>query len=287
MAATREKITDFFFCGDADAARCLFEGSRQQVAIHVPGGAQNSPLLSVDWMPHIGTLLDNHDIGPFEFDVILNGVAAQTRDLLDAKSQPSAEAIDKALRLGATLRVYGVSRFEPNCAAHLQLLRKVLKREVFVNLYLTPPRRPGLNLHFDLEDSLVVQVKGEKLWKLYQSNDGPLYPRTLTTVAPAAYREPTQLIQMRAGDVLFVPSGLVHTVETHESASQHITFGVHVTRQVDFLAQLLDQFAASEEELRRPIRSDEQISYEQVGEWVGRFERWVSKSGKSGQRFGG
>ncbi|MGD9979909.1 MAG: cupin domain-containing protein [Hyphomonadaceae bacterium] len=282
MAATREMVAAYFFGGDAEAARCLYEGNRDSVAVHVPGGAKQNPLLSIDWMPHIGTLLDNHDIGPFEFDVILNGVAAQTRDLLDAKSQPSAEAIDKALRQGATLRLYGVSRFEPRCAAQLQLLRRVLNREAFVNLYLTPARCPGLKLHFDLEDSLVVQVKGEKLWRLYQASDGPRYPRAHPVGPPAVQSEPSQIVHMRTGDVLFVPSGLAHLVETRDSASQHVTFGVSVSRQVDMLSGLLDQFAATQDELRRPIRGDEQVPPEQLEEWVRRFQLWLGESARQG-----
>ena len=73
MATAREALTERFFRGDSEAARCLFESNREQVAVHIPGGAQANPLLAVDWMPHISMLLDNHDIGPFEFDVILNG----------------------------------------------------------------------------------------------------------------------------------------------------------------------------------------------------------------------
>ncbi|MFZ2031720.1 MAG: cupin domain-containing protein [Vitreimonas sp.] len=274
MAATREMLTEYFFRGDSEAAGCLFERTGDNVALHVPGGAQRNPLLSVDWWPHIATLLDNHDIGPFEFDVIQSGTAIHTRALLDAKSHPSVEAIDKALRQGATLRVYGVSRFESHCASQLQLLRQVLKREAFVNLYLTPAQSPGLQLHYDLEDSLVVQVKGEKLWKLHEVS-GPRYPRELSPGPPTVHSEPAQMIHMRAGDVLFVPSGLAHTVETRESASQHVTFGVHVSRQVSLLAALLDQFAAGEEELRRPVRSDETVSREHLASWAARFERWL------------
>lgn len=276
MATGREAIAQLFFGDDAEAAACLFEAGRDRVATHIPGGAQQNPVLSTDWMPHIGTLIDNHDIGPFEFDVIHNGVAMQTRDLLDSKSQPSAEAIDRALRQGATLRVMGVSRFDPKVASQLQLLRRLLKREVFVNLYLTPAQRPGLKLHYDLEDSIVVQVKGEKHWKLYEA-DGPRYPRAPSVGPPPVRDEPVH-VHMRAGDVLYIPSGLAHLVETRESSSQHITFGVHVTRQVDLLASLLDEFASAQEDLRRPLRSDEQASRAQLGEWAQRFERWVNNS---------
>lgn len=275
MAVERERLAELFFGGDNEAARCLFERDRDDAALHVQGGAQKNPLLSVDWWPHIATLLDNHDIGPFEFDVIQSGTAIAAQALLDSKSRPSVDAIDKALRQGATLRVYGVSRFESRCALQLRLLRQVLKREAFVNLYLTPAQSPGLKLHYDLEDSLVVQVKGEKLWRLHQADGGPRYPRELST--PAVRAEPTQIVHMRAGDVLFVPSGLAHTVETRESSSQHITFGVHVSRQVTLLGALLEQFAAGEEELRRPIRSGEEVSRQQLAEWAGRFERWLGR----------
>lgn len=282
MATAREMIAAAFFGGDSEITQCLFEANRDSAPIHVRGGAQGNPLLSTDWMPRVATLVDNHDLGPFEFDVILNGTAVQPRELLDAKSQPSAEAIDKALRQGATMRVMGVSRFDATCASQLQLLRRSLKREVFVNLYLTPAQRPGLNLHYDLEDSLVVQVKGEKHWKLYETVDGPRYPRTHVAGTPPVRGEPT-LIHMRAGDVLYVPSGMPHTVETRESSSQHITFGVHVSRQVDFLSALLDDFSTTEEELRRPIRSGEQISPGQLADWARHFERWLTDKAASGR----
>jgi ribosomal protein L16 Arg81 hydroxylase len=277
MSTTREKLAQLFFRGDGEAVKCLFLGGNDNAALHVPGGAADNPLLSIDWWPHIAMLLHNHDIGPFEFDVIQKGVALQTRDLLDAKSQPSAEAIDKALRNGATFRLFGVSRFERSCASQLALIRQGLNREAFVNLYLTPAQSPGLKLHYDLEDSLVVQVKGEKIWRLYEAN-GPRYPRAPSVGPPAVRSEPNQVIHMRAGDVLFVPSGLAHLVETRESSSQHVTFGVHVARQLDSLTALLDEFAGAEEELRRPVRSDEQVSPEQVREWARRFEQWLGKA---------
>lgn len=277
MALTREAIAENFFGGDANLARCLFEKTREDVALHVPGGALRNPLVAVDWWPYLATLLDNRDIGPFEFDVIQKGVAVHTRAFLDAKSNPSVEAISKALDQGATLRIFGVSRFESNCAAQLQLLRKVLGREAFVNLYLTPPQCPGLNLHYDLEDSIAIQVKGEKIWKLYDNSGGQKYPRELSVGPPAVRGEPTQVIHMRAGDVLFVPSGLTHTVETRSSSSQHVTFGVHVARQVTMLSGLLDEFAATEEELRRPIRTDEQATREQLAAWAGRFQEWLRR----------
>src|SRR5262249_27783886 len=139
------------FDGDSQAARCLFERTNDEAALHIAGGARKNPLLAVDWWPYVATLLDNRDLGPFEFVVIQRGTAVHTRAFLDAKTNPSPEAISKALNQGATLRIYGVSRFEANCASQLQLLRKILGREAFVNLYLTPAQSPGLNVHYDLE----------------------------------------------------------------------------------------------------------------------------------------
>lgn len=278
MATARDTLAEIFFGGDSEVARCLFEQTSDDTALHVQGGAQKNPLLAIDWWPYVARLLDNSDVGPFEFDVIQGGTAIHARGFLDAKSNPSPDAITKALNQGASLRVFGVSRFEPHCASQLQLLRRGLRREAFVNLYVTPAQSPGLKVHYDLEDSLVVQVKGEKIWKLYDATSAGRYPRELPAGPPAVRGEPSQIIHLRAGDVLFVPSGLVHTVETRESSSQHVTFGVHVSRQVNLLSALLEQFAATEDELRRPIRSGEDVSREQLAAWAGRFEDWLRKS---------
>lgn len=277
MATARETLAGIFFGGDSEAARCLFEPTSDDMALHMRGGAQNNPLLTIDWWPFVTRLLDNGDLGPFEFDVIQGGTAIHARGFLDAKSNPSPEAITKAVNQGASLRLFGVSRFEPHCAAHLQLLRRVLQREGFVNLYVTPAQSPGLKVHYDLEDSLVVQVKGEKIWKLYNATSAVRYPRELPSTPLTVHGEPSQIVHMRAGDVLFVPSGLVHTVETRESSSQHITFGLHVTRQVTLLSALLEQFAATEEELRRPIRSGESLAREDFIAWAARFQNWLEQ----------
>lgn len=270
---TRDALAELFFLGDRTAVRCLFEGTDDEVALHLPGGAQRNRVTAIDWWPYIATLLDNHDIGGFEFDVIQQGTANHTRAFIDAKTNASLPAISAALSQGATLRIFGVSRFEPNCAQQLRLLREVLKREAFVNLYITPAQCPGLKLHYDLEDSIAVQVKGEKIWKLY----GQANPRCPRELAPfTSQTEPKQIVHMRAGDVLFVPSGVVHTVETRASASQHVTFGVHVSRPASALSALLDEFAASEEALRRPLRSDENPSREQLLNWAGRFQEWIA-----------
>lgn len=271
---TQDALAELFFRGDRAAARCLFEGTDDEIALHVPGGAQRNRLTSIDWWPYMATLLDNHDVGGFEFDVIQKGTANHTRSFIDTKANASLEAISTALGQGATLRIFGVSRFEPNCAQQLRLLREVLKREAFVNLYITPAQCPGLKLHYDLEDSIAVQVKGEKIWKLYgQAN--PRFPRELAPFT--SQTEPTQIVHMRAGDVLFVPSGVVHTVETREHPSQHVTFGVHVSRTVKTLSALLDEFAAGDEALRRPLRSDETASPEQLARWAGRFQEWLAR----------
>lgn len=271
---TQDALAELFFRGDRTLVRCLFERTDDDVALHVPGGAQRNRLTTIDWWPYMATLLDNHDIGGFEFDVIQKGTANHTRAFIDAKTNASLTAISTALGQGATLRIFGVSRFEPNCAQQLRLLREVLKREAFVNLYITPAQCPGLKLHYDLEDSIAVQVKGEKIWKLY----GQASPRCPRELAPfTSQTEPTQIVHMRAGDVLFVPSGVVHTVETRESSSQHVTFGIHVSRAATALSALLDEFAASEEALRRPVRSDEAASREELVSWAGRFQDWISR----------
>ena len=41
---------------------------------------------------------------------------------------------------------------------------------------------------------------------------------------------------------------------------------------------LLDEFARTQEDLRRPLRSEEQATRAQLGEWVQRFERWVNSA---------
>lgn len=111
-------------------------------------------------------------------------------------------------------------------AVFCRLLEDALGRGVQANSYYTPSGSQGFGVHHDTHDVLVLQVAGEKRWKLYDPLlELPLkhqrYSSSLGDSGP-----PTDDLVLRAGDTLYLPRGWLHEAETSATDSLHLTIGI-------------------------------------------------------------
>ena len=111
-------------------------------------------------------------------------------------------------------------------AVFCRLLEDALGRSVQANSYSTPSGSQGFDVHHDTHDVLVLQVAGEKRWKLYDPlMELPLkHQRYSSSLGGSG--EPTDDFVLRAGDTLYLPRGWLHEAETAETDSLHLTIGI-------------------------------------------------------------
>ncbi|MEY2880517.1 MAG: hypothetical protein RLZZ15_2897 [Verrucomicrobiota bacterium] len=148
---------------------------------------------------------------------------------------------------GATLIVNHADGSLPSLGAFCRALRREWAlASIQANLYLTPPGAQGFAAHFDRHCVLILQVHGEKTWRLRGSGaelpvEGheKIFPR-LTTPGPLE-RE----FLLRAGDLLYLPRGHVHEALTSDSASLHITLGLYPRFGFELLDELRARAVAS------------------------------------------
>lgn len=121
-------------------------------------------------------------------------------------------------------------------------------------------------VHFDDRDIIAVQLLGEKQWEV---SGAPSPLRTNLMIMPdqavAAVPQPAR-ITMRAGDVLYVPRGLAHTVEG-ETESVHISFMFHPVTVRDALVAAIDQMTLADRTFREAMGGDLRA---QLGSWNAR-----------------
>lgn len=123
-------------------------------------------------------------------------------------------------------------------AALCRSLEGEFRCPVHANLYLTPPGAQGFDAHFDTHEVFVLQLEGSKQWRLYGS------PRPLP-LADERFARPRDTlgtpreVTLEAGDLLYVPRGVVHEAFTSELASMHLTVGVNVYRWADLIGEAL------------------------------------------------
>jgi ribosomal protein L16 Arg81 hydroxylase len=116
---------------------------------------------------------------------------------------------------------------------------------VHANAYLTPGDSPGFTPHYDTHDVFVLQIAGRKRWRLFEP---PLtLPHRGQPFTPLGYVPPPAILELdlKPGDLLYLPRGYVHAAETLRGHSAHVTIGVTVYTWVDLIAE----FAASAKDI--------------------------------------
>jgi hypothetical protein len=128
---------------------------------------------------------------------------------------------------GATLVLSHMHEMLPPLGSLCRGLERIFLHPVQCNVYLTPPGAQGFRVHYDTHDVLVLQVQGQKLWRFWPAPTVP-FANTYTpwNHGPSPAEEPrTQLL--RAGDVLYVPRGILHdAVSRGVQSSLHLTISI-------------------------------------------------------------
>ncbi len=165
---------------------------------------------------------------------------------------------DKLLRLfadGATLVLQGLHRTWEPVLTFTQDLAADLGHPVQVNAYVTPAQNTGFSDHYDVHDVFVLQVAGEKRWRIREPvHQSPLRDQPWTdrraAVEEAAGRPPLLDETLRPGDCLYLPRGYLHAASALGDVSTHLTIGVHPWTRRHLADELVGRavVAASEDE---------------------------------------
>lgn len=168
------------------------------------------------------------------------GVGAAISDQLDDT------ALLRLFAQGHSLVLQGLHRTHPPLLEFSQQLAADLGHPVQVNAYVTPAQSTGFSAHYDVHDVFVLQIAGEKQWRLYPPvlmhplRDQPWQERA-DAVADVATDRPHLEITLRPGDTLYVPRGWLHAATALGGVSTHVTIGVHVWHRGHLAEALLDQ----------------------------------------------
>jgi len=175
--------------------------------------------------------------------------------------QVSSDAVLRLFADGSTVVLQGLHRLWPPLIEFADQLAADLGHPTQVNAYITPPSSRGFSPHYDVHDVFVLQVAGEKHWRIHE----PVLTDPLRTqpwndraaaVAAAAEREPVIDAVLRPGDALYLPRGYLHSATALGAISAHLTIGIHsVTRwaAAESALDLVRVLATEDPELRRSL----------------------------------
>ncbi|MBC7725326.1 MAG: cupin-like domain-containing protein [Burkholderiaceae bacterium] len=147
----------------------------------------------------------------------------------EVADQVRADAVLTEFTNGATLVLQGLHRTWPALADFTTRLVRELGHPCQVNAYVTPASARGFDPHYDVHDVFVVQVHGEKHWRIHEPVlENPAEPWTTVRaeVEARAEKEPAIDAVFAPGDVLYLPRGWIHSATALGGTSIHLTIGV-------------------------------------------------------------
>ena len=179
------------------------------------------------------------------------GVGAGIADQLDDTR------LTELFATGATLVLQGLHRTWTPVGAFAADLAVELGHPVQVNAYVTPPQSRGFDDHYDVHDVFVLQISGEKRWRIHEPvHPAPLRDQPWTDrrddVAAAARTEPVIDEVLRPGDSLYLPRGYLHAATALGDVSTHLTFGIHTWTRHQLAREVLEVALAD-------LADDEQV----------------------------
>ncbi|NXB19956.1 RIOX2 oxygenase, partial [Rhagologus leucostigma] len=123
----------------------------------------------------------------------------------------------------ATIQFHQPQRFKEELWKIQEKLECYFGSLVGSNVYITPQGSQGLPPHYDDVEVFILQLEGEKHWRLYK----PTVPlaREYNVESEDRIGSPTHEFILKPGDLLYFPRGTIHQADT----PQGISYSTHVT----------------------------------------------------------
>jgi len=175
---------------------------------------------------------------------------------------------------GYTVRVPEMVELSPPLRRLARALELLLHQPVDASLFWSKAGA-GAIVHYDRRDNLVVQLEGRKRW--YVSTDPPGLQNDWKHIGePLPNLDRHRVIDVGPGDLLYIPRGTPHTVDS-VSESLHLAVLFVPTTLRDVLIAAIDHLSDSDRSLRETAARDVA-----PGQAVQGLERLIAKCRQGG-----
>lgn len=178
----------------------------------------------------------------------------QSSDFVAANGVIDRVAVARLYRRGGTVILNQLHQSDITLAAFCRAVERIFSCHVQTNIYLTPAGSQGFHTHYDSHDVFILQIEGEKAWRLYDRPVDAPYRGESFEPGKHPVGEPRQSFTLKAGDCAYVPRGLMHDASTSgECASLHITCGLLVKTWADLMLEAVSQVCVEDPRFRRSL----------------------------------
>jgi len=231
----------------SDAAKTFFDDTYEKKALIIPRDdpERYRSLLSI---ARIDDMLASIDFQGDALDMARAEPPVSREQFIFPSGIADKGAVSDLYRSGATLILPQLHQMDGTLKDFTRAMEARFSCHTQTNIYLTPPNSQGFRTHYDDHDVFVIQIEGEKTWRLYNTPIETPFRGEPFQSDVHEFGEPQEEFILKAGDCAYVPRGLVHDASTSGSGdSLHITIGLIVKTWADVMLE-----AVSEVALRSP-----------------------------------
>ena len=197
----------------------------------------------------LNAILEQHRLSPPRFRLTHEGRALEPFRYMSpgigGQPQLNAGKLAACLSDGATLVLDCVEELAPRVRQLAASFRDTLHAGNYVNLYAGWHSQNGLDLHWDSQEIMVLQVAGRKRWQIHQPTRRDPLPDDIEA-PPRPQGAPIWDGMLEDGDMLYIPRGWWHVAFPVGEPSLHLTVATIPPHGMDLLQWLVGRLRRHE-----------------------------------------
>jgi hypothetical protein len=245
------------------SARAFLENSWAQRFVHVEGFKEKFWHL-FPWN-QLNTVLEQYPSPPPRMRLVKGGKDINSERYLfverlgsrDQVKRFRATELTNELKHGATLVLNCAEEVSPSLRELCAGLERIFRVYVIVNLYVAFKSDNGFPLHWDDQDTFILQVYGRKKWRVFEPTRP--YPLKEDDEKPSP---PSRLVWdgiLEEGGLFHIPRGWWHVAQPVDEPSLHLTVTVNSLTGLDLLRWSVDGLkAATDVRANLPLLSSQE-----------------------------
>ena len=162
-----------------------------------------------------------------------------------SKIGPDPKKVQYYIKKGASLVLNDIIYYSKEIKNIAFDLQEITNGKCQANLYFSMQNRQAFGPHFDTHDVFALHCDGEKTWNVYETLadnpiNHPIFKPSLEERTKAA-GEIIEQVNMKPGDILYIPRGKYHDALASESGAIHIAFGILYVKPIDIIQLVWDE----------------------------------------------
>jgi Cupin superfamily protein len=156
--------------------------------------------------------------------------------------------LEKELAEGATLVLNHCNELHPPLQILSAALERLLHANVHINLYAGWRRDNGFEIHWDDQDTLILQIAGPKHWKVWPPTRAHPFRHDIVDTSSATKPDGPPLFDhvLEQGGLLSIPRGWWHIAYPTDEPCLHLTVTIVNSNGIDMLRWVANEMMSSE-----------------------------------------